>query len=72
MPSGNVGVLDQEHATFAVQNQGADANGEPAGETPINMQKSARDWLECAADDAQRHSVKSGVPNIAIRAGLTN
>jgi hypothetical protein len=37
MPSGNIGVLDQEDATFAVQNQGADANGEAARKTPINM-----------------------------------
>jgi hypothetical protein len=28
MPSGDIGVLDQEHAAFAVQNQAADTDRE--------------------------------------------
>src|ERR1700757_3233381 len=63
MPPGDIGVLDQEHAPFAVQNQAADTNRKAARESPINVENHANKRLQAAANSTQWH------PAIRLRSG---
>jgi hypothetical protein len=56
VPSGNIGVLDEEHAAFAVQNQAADTDRETTRKSPINVEKHADKRLQGATDSAQCHA----------------
>src|SRR5215469_3438144 len=66
MPSGNIGVLDQEDATVRVQNQAADAEGKPSRKSPISVEKRANKRLQPATDETQRHTA------IRLRSGLAS
>src|SRR5271168_1211698 len=55
VPAGNVGVLDQEHAAFAVENEAADAERQTARQAPISVQKAPDRWLKGAADPIEKH-----------------
>src|ERR1700722_13370713 len=50
VPAGNVGVLDQKHAAFTVENKAADAERETARHAPISVQKPPDGWLKRATD----------------------
>src|SRR3974377_607964 len=66
MPSGNIGVFDQEPPAFPVQDQAADTDREAARKLPINMEKHADKRLQGATDDTQCHAA------IRLRSGLAS
>src|ERR1700751_81204 len=66
MPPGDIGVLDQEHASFAVQNQAADTDREAARESPINVENHTNKRLQAATNGTQWH------PATSLRSGLAS
>src|SRR5262249_11442023 len=66
MPSGDVAVLDQKHASGAVDNDGTDAERQPARETPIEVKEPPKERLEQSAERFKIHS------DIAVSARLTS
>src|ERR1700745_3802538 len=66
MPPGDIGVFDQEHAPFAVQNEAPDTDRETARKSPINVEKRANERLQAATNSAQWH------PAIRLRSGLAS
>src|SRR5581483_7082752 len=66
MPARNVGMLDQEHAALAIENQGANAESEAARKSPVEVEKHADKRLQATTDSAQCHA------GFRLRSGLAS
>src|SRR5690348_8973606 len=66
MPSGNIGVLDQEHPAVAVQDQAAHAESQASRKPPISVEKRPYQRLQLATDKTDGHGV------VRLRSGLAS
>src|SRR6516162_8971063 len=66
MPAGDIAVLDQKHASDAVDDDGADAECQPAREPPIEMEEALDERLKRSAERFEVH------PDIAVSARLAD
>src|SRR5204862_3004984 len=64
MPTGHIAVLHQEDAAVRVDHDGANAEGQPAGEPPISMEDPSNCGLQRPAECLKGHF--SRFPNSRI------